>query len=45
MVFLEKRLFTEGSDVKKDQPLYQIDKNPTKTQVAKAQAAYDNVKN
>ncbi|HEJ9542508.1 TPA: efflux RND transporter periplasmic adaptor subunit [Proteus mirabilis] len=41
---LEKRLFTEGSDVKKDQPLYQIDKKPYETQVAKAQAAYDNVK-
>ncbi|MGE9716678.1 efflux transporter periplasmic adaptor subunit, partial [Escherichia coli] len=31
-------------DVKKDQPLYQIDKKPYETQVAKAQAAYDNVK-
>ncbi|TBL71735.1 efflux RND transporter periplasmic adaptor subunit, partial [Klebsiella oxytoca] len=41
---LEKRLFTDGSDVKKDQPLYQIDKKPYETQVAKAQAAYDNVK-
>ncbi|MDM3729981.1 biotin/lipoyl-binding protein, partial [Proteus mirabilis] len=41
---LEKRLFTEGSDVKKYQPLYQIDKKPNENQLAKAQAAYYNVK-
>lgn len=40
---LEKRLFTEGGQVEKDQPLYQIDKKPYETQVAKARAAYDNV--
>lgn len=40
---LEKRLFTEGGQVEKNQPLYQIDKKPYETQVEKANAAYVNV--
>jgi membrane fusion protein, multidrug efflux system len=36
---LQRRLFTEGSDVKAGQPLFQIDAAPYRANVASAQAA------
>src|SRR5690606_36255441 len=35
---LQQRQFTEGSEVKKDQPLYQIDPRPYEARLARAEA-------
>lgn len=35
---LQQRLFTEGSEVEKDQPLYQIDPRPYEARLARAEA-------
>lgn len=42
--FLNKRLYTEGSLVKKDQPMFQMDPKPYEAQLKAAEAALDEQK-